>query len=244
MREECELGGSSNFGGVDMADVGSSRLRRGRRSALNVAAAVSAVLFVGAALMWVRGEFAWDELAGTAWIGSGARAPVWQVYVHGLRGRLDVMAWRLTYDFSDPAVEARFRQERARYGRVRHASVGARGNGLRWGGGLEGWGFRWETSAVDDPRQLGARPPNPYRVTAMRSMQVTVPWWFLMLVLAVAPARWAQRRRRERREAMMAGRCRGCGYDLRATPEQCPECGLEAGSGSRARSGSRMITNE
>lgn len=57
-----------------------------------------------------------------------------------------------------------------------------------------------------------------------------IPNWFLVLACAILPTRWAALRRgRWRREALAAsGRCPGCGYDLRATPERCPECGLYA----------------
>jgi hypothetical protein len=43
-----------------------------------------------------------------------------------------------------------------------------------------------------------------------------------VLPLAVLP-RQIHRWRRARRNS--AGRCAGCGYDLRATPDRCPECG-------------------
>ena len=57
---------------------------------------------------------------------------------------------------------------------------------------------------------------------------VEVPWWSLLLLFSILPAgRWAARRRR--RAKSRRGLCPECGYDLRATPQRCPECGAAAG---------------
>jgi hypothetical protein len=59
------------------------------------------------------------------------------------------------------------------------------------------------------------------------SREAMVPSWFLALIFGLWPAvigcrrlvRWRSMRR------TASGHCPKCGYDLRATPDRCPECG-------------------
>lgn len=53
------------------------------------------------------------------------------------------------------------------------------------------------------------------------SWHLDVPYWFLALA-AGATALWCAARRSSR---FVRGQCSRCGYDLRATPDRCPECG-------------------
>lgn len=68
---------------------------------------------------------------------------------------------------------------------------------------------------------------------APRYSALTLPYWALLLLLAPGPLamfrRLIVRWRRSRR-----GQCLRCGYDLRHSPERCPECGTPSTAKGRA----------
>jgi hypothetical protein len=60
---------------------------------------------------------------------------------------------------------------------------------------------------------------------------VTVPQWSLCLLFSLPIAAWIYlvwRPRRRRARRLKLGLCTSCGYDLRSSPNQCPECGAPA----------------
>ena len=52
---------------------------------------------------------------------------------------------------------------------------------------------------------------------------IAIPHWLVTLLLAVLPALYLGAAILSR--SHRAGLCPKCGYDLRATPDRCPECG-------------------
>lgn len=80
---------------------------------------------------------------------------------------------------------------------------------------IQRMGFRWDHPQWNNRSGLG-------------SIRYYVwPHWFMTLILAipipVLAWRWTRRRTARLRQA--GGLCVVCGYDLRASPDQCPECG-------------------
>ena len=62
---------------------------------------------------------------------------------------------------------------------------------------------------------------------ANRGFQAVYSYWFIVLLFSPWPIAWLVRWQMRRR-TKVAGVCMNCGYDLRATPDRCPECGTIA----------------
>jgi hypothetical protein len=86
----------------------------------------------------------------------------------------------------------------------------------------EDGGLLWAGFAVSS--RVDVDNPDGSLVRSLRL--VAVPYWAVFASFTAIPGvrtLAAVRRRCKRRQA--AGVCPTCGYDLRATPERCPECG-------------------
>lgn len=96
-------------------------------------------------------------------------------------------------------------------------------NGVRY------WnGFGIYTRAHDGLMRLPRLPPDrPQWEYDERYRGISIPMWMPAVLATVLPPYWSRCWwcERRRRRARAAGRCVVCGYDMRATPDRCPECG-------------------
>jgi len=105
-------------------------------------------------------------------------------------------------------------------------------------------GMRWLFVGEHVTREMNGYPPgfaarrSPYGTGPVRPGEISVlavrPWLPTLLTAAL-PAVWLYRYGKAR-SASRKGLCQSCGYDMRATPRRCPECGAvphDAGTAAR-----------
>ncbi|MGA2496726.1 MAG: hypothetical protein ABSH20_03235 [Tepidisphaeraceae bacterium] len=215
---------------------------RTKRLMFNVLTVLSLVLCLATMVLWARSWWLRDQVTHTAISGdwlcvpppmdvltSAERAEAmngrWKWYKAGQSGT----AWTQMSFVSDGGL----------LGISRHVTTHLPGTGIsvssdsafdwelllpqRGGGEPDGWqrviGFRIAKTDVDARVFIGG--------SLDRDLTVRVPHWFIAILSGIFPGLWAMRylRYRRLRHRKRWGLCLQCGYDLRASPDRCPECG-------------------
>jgi hypothetical protein len=177
-------------------------VRRFGRILWNVFAGVSLLLGAAAAGVWARSYYVCDSADG--WVGTR----VWLLMSN--RGELAIV--RGYQRLPPPDRGPRDWQHRA--------NPPFRSPFPSWQVFVKDWD--WD--------RAGIRFARPKDVGDPAMAELVVPVAYPTALFALAPLAWSaafvRRRRRRRRER--AGCCEQCGYDLRASPGRCPECGAAA----------------
>jgi hypothetical protein len=188
-------------------------MKRALRLLLNILTLLCLLLFLATLVFWPRSYFRSDwyhyvvvDPRGREWI---------QYSLNSNKGSLYVSYFNFAFK-----TDNRFQD----YVRLRSAPAGF---------SYEGYAPRdnhYLTGSV--PRRLGFLLESEYNTPDASGSydfpRAAVPHWFIALITALLPATRLYRALR-RRQQNRAGLCRSCGYDLRATPTRCPECGAIPG---------------
>ena len=175
-----------------------------KRRLFTILSAFSLLLFVAVCVLWVRSYFVSDELISRTEQLDRRDGQVWNVIDKRLTSS---QGWWSDSNFNDAGAPNTYSSQQQEHAR----------------NSVDRSSFEWRSLADPIPMQF---------VATRFGGQTPVPYWLTGLALTVLPTLWLTRplrhrwqRRRRKHHIRRTGLCPSCGYDLRATPDRCPECG-------------------
>ena len=180
-----------------------------RRRLFMIASAISLLLCLATAALWVR-SYSSSDAFGYSMQPKASLGP-WRAWeVVNCLGSVQYREWT-TASRAAPDTSPGWYCSTA----IERTSLSSSARYLGWKGNVQFGSFLGITCLNFDATVRGEH------IRQLRAFGI--PHWMVVLVLASLPAWQACSMLRSRQRL---GRCVACGYDLRATPEKCPECGL------------------
>jgi len=168
--------------------------------------ALSLLLCLAAAVLWVRSHWVGETWDWNGWKGTRDAG------LASARGQLSFYWEPPAQPWHNPLLPP---GEVSYYGTTDPHRLDAHVHSIRSDANTRGFGPRLGFA-------LFLQFPDP---GGTNHVEAAVPYWPVTLALATAPALRLRRRWRRRGGPPVCG---NCGYDLRATPGRCPECGTAA----------------
>jgi hypothetical protein len=182
------------------------------RAFISVGAALTSVVVIALAGLWVASyqvEFrlVWvaDKRCVTALASDGEFAGIWSEYA--TPSLSEIVIDRVTYGHG-------FHFIRARPPKHRHSIISAEHPYFR--PARMYWRFLGFQFSRYDEFRIDPNYPTSYNLY--------IPFWLAVFLCLATAAPWYHKLYRHHRRKVL-GQCVKCGYDLRGSPERCPECG-------------------
>jgi hypothetical protein len=189
-------------------------MKRLARQLFTLCAALSLLLCVTVCVLWVRGAHHLD-LAGVNY----ARSPRTDRH-HGIYFEVRSYSGTLRFRFTRAGFDPVYFQGRS-------------AEWMTWFRAEYPTGLRWTFNATKPPSRERPGFDAGHEIYSggaghyWETWHLAVRAWLPIVLLLVLPAMWLNGRRKARR-ARRLGLCPACGYDMRASPQRCPECGAAA----------------
>jgi hypothetical protein len=200
--------GAGDYKETPDSHLGTTRVKRPPRYILTASVVVSSVLLAATLALWVRSHVLRDY--AFAWIPWPADAPDGKRLV---KLDLDSGGGQLEVSWKAWTTAARDRLSQSN-------SIAAENP--------------YHRTFPDIPKRYArSDPPTMWNAIGLKwysgptHSSICFPYWLAAILTAAAPA-FSIAARVRRRRRIEAGQCLSCGYDLRATPGRCPECGATA----------------
>jgi hypothetical protein len=198
------------------------------RRSFTIASAISLLLCIATAALWVRSDSVIDEINGDSIDGRGRVAG--EYAAASVLGRVIVWVGR----FDDPTLLSDVRTRH-----YSNHSIADEPNFFtrlapgtkpsKWAPGLD-YGvaphvfIEYITADSNNNSTRSKQTFGPGEILVGTEYSLTLRYYLLVALTALLPLLWISLRLRQRMK-VKAGRCLACGYDLRASKDRCPECG-------------------